>query len=115
MEAPTRSRRSAVRVTGSSPDTCRCRAHRRDLSSIGKRARPGGQMATAESSDLWAAVERTAEAVKTGNFAQLMSDITPEAVAQMMQMAPADTGISLTSMPSITGYEIEACPPEGDA
>jgi hypothetical protein len=72
-------------------------------------------MATAESSDLRAAVERTAEAVKTGNFVQLMADITPEAVAQMMQMAPAANGMSFASMPAITGYTITECPPEGDA
>jgi hypothetical protein len=72
-------------------------------------------MSTAESSDLRAAVERTAEAVRTGNLAQLMADITPEAIAQMMQMAPAANGMSIASMPSITGYAITECPPEDDA
>ena len=70
---------------------------------------------TADTTDLRAAVERTAEAVKTGNFAQLMSDITPEAIAQLMQLAPAGGGLSLMSMPAISGYELQELPPEGDA
>ena len=68
-----------------------------------------------EPGDLRTAVERTAEAVKSGNFAQLMSDITPEAIAQLMQLAPAGGGPSLMSMPAISGYEISELGPEGDA
>ena len=65
---------------------------------------------------LQAAVERTAEAVKTGNFAQLMSDVTPEAIAQLMQMAPAGAGqLSITSMPAISGYDITELQMEGEA
>jgi hypothetical protein len=60
-------------------------------------------------------VERNAKAVMAGNFAQIMADITPEAVAQMMQMAPAGGGMPLTSMPSISGYTIEEREPAGDA
>lgn len=65
---------------------------------------------------LMAAVERTAEAVKSGNFAQLMADVTPEAIAQLMQMAPAGAGqLSITSMPAISGFDITEQPMEGDA
>jgi hypothetical protein len=53
------------------------------------------------------AVERTAQAVVAGNLAQLMSDITAEALTQMMQMSASAGGLTLTQMPSITGYEIE--------
>jgi len=53
------------------------------------------------------AVERNARALMEGNFSQLMADITPEALAQMMQMAPAGGGMSLAQMPSISGYTIE--------
>ena len=60
-------------------------------------------------------VERTAQAVMAGNFAQIMADITPEAIAQMMQMAPAGGGMPLTSMPSISGYTVEERDPAGDA
>lgn len=51
------------------------------------------------------AAERNAEAVRTGNLAQIMADITPGALAQMMSMG-AQGGLSPTSMPSITGFEI---------
>jgi hypothetical protein len=53
------------------------------------------------------AAERTAQAVVAGNLAQLMSDITAEALTQMMQMSASAGGLTLTQMPSITGYEIE--------
>jgi hypothetical protein len=62
-----------------------------------------------------AAVERTAQAVMSGNLAQLMSDITPEALAQMMQLGASAGALSPTSMPSIEGYQIEEAPAEGDA
>lgn len=57
--------------------------------------------------DLRAAVERNAEALMTGNFNQIMADITPEALAQIMQAAPQAGGMSLAQMPAISGYEIE--------
>ena len=53
------------------------------------------------------AAERTAQAVADGNLAQLMSDITPEALTQMMQLGASAGGLSPTQMPSISGYEIE--------
>ncbi len=61
------------------------------------------------------AVERNAQAVMTGNFNQLMADITPEALAQMMQMAPQGGPPSMAQLPSITGYTIEPVGPDGDA
>jgi hypothetical protein len=62
-----------------------------------------------------AAVERTAQAVMTGNLAQLMSDITPEALAQMMQMGSEAGALSPANMPSIESYEINEAPPDGEA
>ena len=46
--------------------------------------------------DLRAAVERNAEALMTGNFNQIMADITPEALAQIMQAAPQAGGMGAT-------------------
>ncbi len=59
-------------------------------------------------------VERNAQAVMTGNLIQLMADITPEALARLMQMAPPGGGPSLATMPAITGYEIELLEPDDD-
>jgi hypothetical protein len=67
-----------------------------------------------EPAGLREAVERNAEAVMAGNFSQLMADITPEALAQMMQMAPQGGQVSLAQMPNITGYAIEPIGPDGD-
>ena len=67
-----------------------------------------------DSEGLRAAVERTAQAVMTGNFAQLMADITPEAIAQLMTLAPVGSGLSLASMPAISGYDIRAVAPDGE-
>ena len=54
------------------------------------------------------AVERNARAVVEGNFSQLMADITPEALAEMMAMAPAGAGgMSFAQLPSISGYSVE--------
>ncbi|MEX0783710.1 MAG: hypothetical protein WD557_13780 [Dehalococcoidia bacterium] len=53
------------------------------------------------------AAERTAQAVVDGNLAQLMSDITAEALTQMMQLSASAGGLTLTQMPGLTGYEIE--------
>ena len=55
------------------------------------------------------AVERSANAVMTGNFMQLMSDITPEALAELMKMAPGAGQFAITAMPAITGYTRRAC------
>ena len=69
----------------------------------------------AEPEGLHEIVVRNAEAVVAGNFAQIMADITPEALAQMMQMAPTDGSFSLANMPGITGYELAFMGEEGDA
>ena len=65
-----------------------------------------------------AAADRTAQAVLTGNLAQLMADITPEALGQLMalgaQAQGSGTGLSLTNMPNMTGYEIAQAPDIGD-
>jgi len=60
------------------------------------------------------ATERTAQAVMTGNLAQIMADLTPEALGQMMQLGASAGSLSPTSMPNITGYEIAEIGPEGD-
>jgi hypothetical protein len=72
--------------------------------------------------DLRAAVERNAQAAATGNFAQLMADVTPEALASLMQAAPAaaqlaasmPAGAAPGALPAITSYEIADQGPEGD-
>lgn len=51
----------------------------------------------------------------SGNFAQIMADITPEALAQLMQHMPPSGQMSLTSMPAINRYDIEALGPAGEA
>lgn len=61
------------------------------------------------------ATDRTADAVMTGNLAQVMADLTPEALAQMMTLGSAAGGLSPAQMPSIEGYEIEDRGAEGDA
>jgi hypothetical protein len=56
------------------------------------------------------AAERNARAIKEGNITQVMADITPEALAEMMQMASAAgaTGVPPpTTMPGIESYSIE--------
>ena len=53
------------------------------------------------------AAERTAQAVVAGNLAQLMSDITAEALTQMMQMSASAGGLTITQLPPVTGYDIE--------
>lgn len=70
---------------------------------------------TSTPEDLRTVVERNAQAVMTGNFMQLMADITPEALAKLMQMAPPGSGqLSITSMPPIQRYELEQLPDDGD-
>lgn len=61
------------------------------------------------------AVERNAQAVMSGNLTQIMADITPEALAQMMQMGTQAGGLSPTQMPNIEGYEVAERGAEGDA
>jgi hypothetical protein len=60
------------------------------------------------------AAERNAQAVVAGNLAQIMGDITPEALNQMMQMAAQSGGLSPAAMPNIQGYEITEMPSDGD-
>ncbi|GIW13314.1 MAG: hypothetical protein KatS3mg062_0753 [Tepidiforma sp.] len=62
---------------------------------------------SAEPGDVRAAVERTARAVMTGNLAQVMADLAPEAMAQLMQIASGAQGISPGQLPSIEGFEVE--------
>ncbi len=61
------------------------------------------------------AVERNAQAVMSGNLTQIMADITPEALAQMMQMGAQAGGLSPAQMPNIEGYEVAEMGMEGDA
>lgn len=67
-----------------------------------------------EPAELREVVERNAEAVMAGNFAQLMADITPDALAKLMQMAPQGTQPALTSLPAITGYDVQWIGAVGD-
>ena len=53
------------------------------------------------------AAERNAQAVMAGNISQVMADITPEALTQMMQMAAANGGVSPATMPNIESYTID--------
>jgi len=62
---------------------------------------------SAEPGDVRAAVERTARAVMTGNLAQVMADLAPEAMAQLMQLASGAQGLSPSQLPSIDGFEVE--------
>lgn len=62
------------------------------------------------------AAERNAKAIMEGNLSQLMADITPEVLAQVMAMgAQAPAGLSITQMPNIQGYEIAEKGQDGDA
>lgn len=60
------------------------------------------------------AVERNAAAVVSGNLAQVMSDLTPEALGQLMQLGSSG-GMSPATMPGITGYEIQDIGEQGDS
>jgi hypothetical protein len=62
---------------------------------------------SAEPGDVRAAVERTARAVMTGNLAQVMADLAPEAMTQLMQLASGAQGLSPAQLPSIDGFEVE--------
>ncbi len=52
------------------------------------------------------AAERNAQAIMTGNLSQLMADITPDVLAQVMAMGAQAGGLSPAQMPNIQGYEI---------
>ena len=60
------------------------------------------------------AVDRNALAVMTGNLAQIMADVTPEALAQMMQMGTQAGGVSPAQMPNIEGYDLKDFGPQED-
>ena len=60
------------------------------------------------------AMERTARAVVEGNLAQVMADITPDALTQMMQMGAAAGGVNPAAMPGITGFDVAEAGAEGD-
>jgi hypothetical protein len=62
---------------------------------------------SAEPGDVRAAVERTARAVMTGNLAQVMADLAPEAMAQLMQLAAGAQGLSPAQLPALDGFDIE--------
>lgn len=56
------------------------------------------------------AAERNAQAVMSGNLTQVMADITPEALAQMMQMGAQAQASGLQTpqtLPSIQSYTLE--------
>ena len=59
------------------------------------------------------AAERNARAVMAGNLSQLMADITPDVLLQMMQLGTGG-GLTPQTMPSITGYELTELGPDGD-
>ncbi len=60
------------------------------------------------------AAERNARAVMEGNLAQIMADITPDVMAQLMQLG-ASGGLTPQTMPGITGYEVINMGPDGEA
>lgn len=60
------------------------------------------------------AAERNAEAIMTGNLSQVMADITPEALTQMMQLGAQAGGMSPATMPNIEGYEVIDAGPRDD-
>lgn len=61
------------------------------------------------------ATDRTASAVVSGNLAQVMADLTPEALGQMMSLGAAAGGLSPAQMPNIEGYDVQEMGSEGDA
>jgi hypothetical protein len=81
---------------------------------------PGSEGAATPPGAAREAAERNARAVMTGNLAQLMADISPEALNQMMQMASqaqADGslgGLNLAALPSVEGYELTEVGRDGD-
>ena len=53
------------------------------------------------------AAEQNAKAVAEGNVAVVMGQLTPEAMAQMMQLGSQGGGLTPQQLPQITGYSIE--------
>jgi hypothetical protein len=49
-----------------------------------------------------------------GNLSQIMADITPDALSQLMAMSAAAGGLSPAAMPNIEGYEVEDVGADGD-
>ena len=60
------------------------------------------------------AAERNAQAILSGNLAQIMADITPEALAQVMALGAEAGGLAPTTMPNIQRYELLDFGPDGD-
>jgi hypothetical protein len=63
-----------------------------------------------EESTVREAAERNARAVMAGDLSQVMADITPEAMAKLMQMgaqAQESGAPNPAAMPSIQSYELE--------
>lgn len=60
------------------------------------------------------AAERNAAAIMAGNLSQLMADITPHVMAQVMAMGAQAGGLSPAQMPNIQGYDIKDFGPDGD-
>jgi len=71
------------------------------------RRRIGGEGMTESPGTAREAAEKNAQAVMAGNLAEIMGQLTPEALAQMMQLG-SQGGMSPAQMPGITGYEIAA-------
>lgn len=64
-------------------------------------------------SEVEAAVQRNCEALVSGNFTQILMDLTPQAMAKFTQMAATQmqTGVP----PKLTSYTIVSRATEGDA
>ena len=60
------------------------------------------------------AVERNALAIMRGDLMQVMADLTPEALGQLMQMGSQAGGISPAQMPNIEGYDVDEQGLDGD-
>ena len=62
------------------------------------------------------AVRRNADALIAGNIAQLFTDMTPEAMTKLSQMAGAGMAAAPpgSPMPKLTGYEIVSREQDGD-
>jgi hypothetical protein len=61
------------------------------------------------------AAEQNAKAVAEGNLAVVMGQLTPEAMAQMMQLGAQGGGLTPQQLPSITGYTIEDVGSDGES
>ena len=60
------------------------------------------------------AADRNAQAIMSGNLSQLMADITPEVLAQVMAMGAQAGGLSPAQMPNIEGYDLKDFGPQED-